>query len=238
VRDDHSFSAWVAQANESCPTPRLTRDPGLIAAETFGPVAVNDRIALGITAPALLSYHADSGVAGGTLDFYEALALQLADTVGPVRLFCNGAEEDADALSSLAARPAIYEAIGAGRIEVADVPGTPEELVATVAPCRAVISHRLHANILGYAYGRPVVGLGWDRKVESFFASVGLSDSFAGGRSVTAQEVVAHATRALARGIDPVRHAKVLSETRDGLAGTLDALGIPVDQGARKSVTR
>tara|TARA_R100000322_G_scaffold75912_2_gene47519 strand:+ start:47974 stop:49179 length:1206 start_codon:yes stop_codon:yes gene_type:complete len=238
VRDEHSRLAWEGQASDGCPAPRITRDPGLLSAAAFGAVTPVNRIALGITAPELLTYHADSGVAGGTLDFYETLALQLADTVGPVRLFCNGADEDADALASLAARPAIYQAIGARKIEVAEVPATPEQLVATVAPCRAVISHRLHANILGYAYARPVVGLGWDRKVESFFASVGLSDAFAGAKAATPQEVVALATRAIAKGIDPVRHADALAETRVGLAGTLHALGIDTDQGARRSVTR
>lgn len=225
MRDANSIEAWADQTEARCRAARLTRDPGLLSFETFGPVAAVDRIALGITSPHLLTYHADSGVAGGGgLDWFEKLALELTEQVGPVRLFCNGAEEDAAALGDLCRRPAIGVAIADGRIEVAAVPRTPEDLVETVAPCRAVISHRLHACILGYAYTRPVVGMGWDRKVESFFQSVGLDTFFVGRTRTSAADVARLVSRALAEGINPNTHRCVVEETRDGLRDTIDAL--------------
>lgn len=234
MRDEESIRAWEDQSGLFAPKAHLTRDPGLLSFEAFGPVAPVDRIALGVTSPLLLTYHADSGVAGAAgLKWFETLALELVAQVGPVRLFCNGAEEDALALSDLAARPSLRRAIETGEIEVAPVPKTPEELVATVAPCRAVISHRLHACILGYAYTRPVVGMGWDRKVQSFFASVGLDRFFVGRTKTPPGEVAALVQAALAQGIDPDTHRCAIEDTREGMRWTLEAL-----QGAERFTVR
>lgn len=225
LRDERSRAAWCDQAGDRGPAPTLARDPGLLASEAFGPVPEKDRVALGITAPELLSYHADSGVVGGGgLDFFESLALALNARVGKVRLFCNGAQEDAVALARLTERPAIRAAIAAGRIEAAPVPRTAEELVSTVAPCRAVVSHRLHACILGYSYRRPVVGMGWDRKVESFFASVGLERFFVGRTAIPAGEVAGLVRQALDAGIDKATHRAALKEAGAALETTFDAL--------------
>ncbi len=225
MRDEDSLKAWEDQSGIFEPKAILTRDPGLLAFEAFGPVAAVDRIALGVTSPVLLTYHADSGVAGrGGLGWFEALALELVGQVGPVRLFCNGAEEDALALGELCERPLIRRAIADGRIECAPMPRNPEELVATVAPCRAVISHRLHACILGYAYTRPVVGMGWDRKVQSFFASVGLDRFFVGRTKTPPEEVAALVQTALEQGIDPDTHRCAIEDTREGMRATLEAL--------------
>ncbi|MEC7765285.1 MAG: polysaccharide pyruvyl transferase family protein [Pseudomonadota bacterium] len=234
MRDEESLRAWEDQSGLFAPKALLTRDPGLLAFETFGPVAAIDRIALGVTSPLLLTYHADSGVAGsGGLGWFEKLALEIVEQVGPVRLFCNGADEDALALADLTARPAIRQAIESGGIEVAKVPQKPEDLVSIVAPCRAVISHRLHACILGYAYTRPVVGMGWDRKVQSFFASVGLDRFFVGRTKTDPGEVAARVKAALDQGIDPDTHRCAIEETREGMRTTLEAL-----QGAERFKVR
>jgi polysaccharide pyruvyl transferase WcaK-like protein len=222
VRDAPSLAAWRAQAGGDCPGARLTRDPGLLSEAAFGPRAPGQAIALGITAPDILSYHADAGVAGGGgIAFYEELALSLVARAGRVRLFCNGADEDAAALAAVAGRPAIQGAIAAGQIECARVPATPKELVDTVATCRAVISHRLHACILGHAYGRPVVGMGWDRKVESFFDSVGLESCFVGRTGAAPATVADIMVSAIANGVDRDRQAAVIRDTWEGLESTL-----------------
>lgn len=228
VRDAASATAWSEQAARALPAPRLTRDPGLLAAAAYGPPTEEAaHTALCITDPAILAYHAEAGVAGkGGAVFFEALALALAAQPGGVRLFCNGAAEDAAALTRLAARPAIARAAAEGRLSVAPVPATPAELAAIIAPAAAVVAHRLHACILGYAYARPVVGLGWDAKVASFFDSVGLSRFFVPPDGAGAATAAALAAEARATGLDPTTHARVLSETRAQVRDTLASLGL------------
>lgn len=226
VRDAASASAWAEQAARDRPAPHLTRDPGLLAAATYGaPAGHAAHTALCITDPAILSYHAEGGVAGkGGPEFFETLALRLAEEPGGVQLFCNGAAEDAEALARLAARPAIARAAAEGRLTVAPVPATAAELAALVAPAAAVVAHRLHACILGYAYARPVVGLGWDAKVASFFESVGLSRFFVPPQAATSESVAALAVEARTTGLDPAAHAAILEETRHQIEDTLARL--------------
>jgi hypothetical protein len=226
VRDEASLAAWTAQASHPYPAPQLTRDPGLLAAATYGDAfAPVRRTALCITAPEVLSYHADAVVTGrGALSFFEELACALARQEGGVRLFCNGAAEDAAALFRLAERPAVKAALADGSAEIAPLAATPAELAATLSPCRAVVAHRLHACILGFAYRRPIVGLGWDRKVQSFFESVGLDGFFVGETAADPKAVAALAADAIAAGADPDMHAQALSETRAAIAQTVGRL--------------
>ena len=226
VRDRPSLDAWTSQAAQPAPAPRLTPDPGLLAAATYGEAPSADRrTALCVTAPEVLSYHADGAIAGrGGLGFFEALALDIANREGGVRLFCNGAAEDAAALARLARRPAVRAALAAGTAEIAPTPATPAELAATVAASRAVVAHRLHACILGYAYRRPVVGLGWDRKVKSFFEGVGLDRFFVGDETADPGHVARLAEDAIAQGMEEGAHARVVDDTRAAIAETLRRL--------------
>lgn len=202
----------------------IGRDPGLLAAACYGPAPrAEGWVGLYVTDPALLGYHADGAVAGGGAGFFEALARALSASGRRVLLFCNGAEEDRAALEALAAP--LGDLVASGSVRIAPAPDRPAALAHLVGGLDAVVAHRLHACILGYAYARPMVGLGWDRKVESFFASVGAGRFCVTDPGTPAQEVAALLAEAQRAGIDTTTHAAALAEAREGITAMLAACG-------------
>ena len=115
-----------------------------------------------------------------------------------------------------------------GAITDAPPPGTPAELAAIISQLSGVVAHRLHACILAYAFRRPIVGLGWDRKLESFFQSVGLDPCFLPAGNLTPQKAGSLLDMALAGGIDPARHAAAVAETRAAIQSVYVNCGIPL----------
>ncbi len=225
LRDQLSVDNWVRQTNAQGPAPHLTRDPGLLAAECYGPAsAPGEAIALCVTDPRLLHYHADGGVAGAGQDghgFFRDLAQELVRRGHSVRLFCNGADEDRAALTRVAGLLNADATPAGDRITVAPPPDTPSDLAGIISGSKAVIAHRMHACIVAYSYRIPTVGLGWDRKLESFFASVGQADGFvSAGEDAISRAADAVGDR-LSAGIDADTHAQVLNETRDAVSGLL-----------------
>lgn len=213
VRDANSAEAWRAQMAGNGPAPIIGRDPGLLAAACYGAKSAGEAVGVCISAPELLQYHAEAGVAGGGTDFWAGVAGELVTAGHPVRLFCNGAAEDRAALSRLAGHPGMATLIGQGTVTVAPAPETSSVLAAEIGSLRAVVAHRLHACILAYAFQRPAIGLGWDRKVESFFDSIGQPDWFVGREDADAHRIAERLTGALRTGVNPEVHARVLSET-------------------------
>jgi len=226
VRDAPSAQAWTNQMGGKGPSPEVARDPGLSAAECYGGAAGGPAIGVCITDPTILAYHAERSVAGGGLAFWEDVVVRITEAGHVARLFCSGAVEDRNALAQLARQPRVQSLIAAGQVSVAPVPETSTALGTEVATHRAVVAHRLHACILAYAFGRPAIGLGWDKKVESFFESVNLSQNFVDGKRATGRVVVERLEAALAAGIDPATHRAVIDDTWAGIAATLSAAGI------------
>ena len=172
----------------------------------------------------------DRGAGEGGIGFFRDLAAAIVDAGHRVTLFCNGAEEDRAALDAVIADPGVAAMVLTGVVSLAPPPATPRDLALTIAGMKAVVAHRLHACIVAWSYGLPVVGLGWDRKVESFFASVGAEAAFAGGDGVAAAAVADRLTAALKLRPDPGHHARVLAETEAAVAAAV--------QSARRSVNR
>lgn len=217
LRDGLSVENWTSQTQGRSPVPVLARDPGLLAAECYGPAPerVQD-IALCITAPQILHYHSDSAVAGAGaagLDFFVEMAGELTGRGHRVRLFCNGAAEDRAALTAVAERSDFQDLRQRGQVTVAPPPDTPGALAALIRSCGVVIAHRMHACIVAYSYRIPVVGLGWDRKLESFFASVGEDAGFIGGAGGTPAHVADVTEARMAAGIDAEAHDAARAET-------------------------
>ncbi len=232
LRDTPSVSAWADQVHTAHPKPHLTRDPGLLAADCYGAqTSPSGRIGLCVTTPEILSYHADSdvaGVAAGGLTFFSDVARALIQKGERVTLFCNGAHEDRAALRQLAEHPEITGHIATGVVAIAPAPDTPKELAAIISGCRAIIAHRLHACIIAYAYEIPVVGLGWDSKVSSFFSSVESDRFFVGSGTAAAETVAALTQEAIKAGIDPVQHAKAIDETYGAVADALSVVSATI----------
>ncbi|MCR9125580.1 MAG: polysaccharide pyruvyl transferase family protein [Rhodobacteraceae bacterium] len=218
IRDDLSRAAWIAQFGADGPAPAITRDPGLMAADCYGrPERQTDTIGICVTAPMILSYHSDGSVAGtgGSGEaFFANLALELTKAGHKVTLFCNGAEEDRESLERIALVPHVAALREKGQLKVADPPETPRELAHMIGGFDAVVAHRLHACIVAYAYGVPHIGLGWDNKLESFFASVDRLDSFVAAADAGPHEIAVLCEQVMAHGIDPQTHARVVAEAR------------------------
>jgi polysaccharide pyruvyl transferase WcaK-like protein len=185
-------------------------------------VDADDRVGLCVAAPEILSYHADRGGAGAGPAFFEDLARALLDRGHRLRLFCNGAEEDAAALARLSA--ALSDAGAA--VETAPVPDRPAALARLVGGCASVIAHRLHACIVAVSYGRPVLGLGWDRKVESFFDEIGAPQAFAAA-GTSPGRIAERAGSAAAP--EPALRRRLVGEALDGIRATLDAAQTAAD---------
>lgn len=226
LRDEGSIQAWRDQFGNLGPAPRLTRDPGLLAEACYGPPPQLPKgIGLCITDPTILRYHADTSTGAAiNTSLFAQIALKLGDIGPKVTLFCNGAAEDQAAAQAVLEDPALQRMRQTDRIRIANMPQNPAQLAHLVAGFQGVVAHRLHACILAFAYRRPVVGMGWDTKLQSFFASVGLENSFLGATEIS-PETVGQAMRAtMEAGPDLKMHAEVLAQTRQQVALILDEL--------------
>jgi polysaccharide pyruvyl transferase WcaK-like protein len=228
VRDRFSESSWRDQmpAPEAGETPGLevVHDPGLLAEAAYGRSPAGDRIGVCVTAPLILAYHSDSRTPGhSSLDLLAGLADRFCAQGHRVSLFCNGAAEDQAAQADLAAHPRLAGRVADGSVVSSEFPATPVELARLISGFRGVVSHRLHACILAFAYGIPAIGIGWDRKVQSFYESVGRPDMFMPARDAEADRIAAALQAALERGIAPEDRARILADTQAGIDRALEA---------------
>ncbi|PRY25156.1 polysaccharide pyruvyl transferase WcaK-like protein [Aliiruegeria haliotis] len=224
LRDARSRAVWQAHMGARAPQTVLTRDPGLLAADCYGPTTTRSgRIGLCVTDPTLLRYHAEGHAASGAPGFFRDLALALLAEGHDLRLFCNGAVEDRAALVRLAGEPALAPARRDGRIEVAPVPETPTMLAETIRDLGGVVAHRLHACIVAYSYGLPIVGLGWDAKVASFLEACHCAEHFM-PPATRPEQIATTVTAALDTGIDRQVHVALIAETRAAITGLLALL--------------
>lgn len=176
VRDKQSLDNW----NELFPGVKasLCRDPAILAAECYGPInrehqRTKKLIAVGVADKDSMRQHADKDmpVIYGEISSYLDLVEKL-DSIGyEVMLFTNGADDDY--LQKVSAALHANKPELAKRVKVAPKAIKPSELVKQIVSADLLIAHRLHANILAYAYGVPGIGLSWDRKLTSFFEANG-----------------------------------------------------------------
>lgn len=176
MRDETSRRSWAAQTPAASYEPTLVLDPGLLALDCYGPVPEQtDRIGICVTDPRILGHHADSEIAGGARGanaFYTDLIGALIYRGHKVTLFNNGAQEDAVAMTEVAADPSMSAHKQSGDLSVAPNARNPAELALIIGAMKGVIAHRLHACIVAYSYGCPIIGLGWDQKLQSFFGLI------------------------------------------------------------------
>ena len=228
VRDGASQANWNRHI-EGTPLPQasLCRDPGFLAADIYpAPIAhlrPDDRplVGVGIVHPNTLSLHADEATltARSALSFWVRLCDRLAERGYRICLFTNGPSDDEAFLNRVEAR---LSAESRAVVQRAPQPTVPAELVATLSQLDLVIAHRLHANIVAYAYGIASVGLSWDSKIPAFFDSIDRSAFAVSGATPDPIDVAVLAEKALATPIDPVGHARILQQTRDGIARCIE----------------
>jgi polysaccharide pyruvyl transferase WcaK-like protein len=163
-------------------------------------------------------------------ELYAGAARLLLEKGFNVAFFTNGSFDDQAFLDEC--RPALMAPGGAspaGKITFAPHPKTPRELVRQISVFDGVIAHRLHANIIAYAYKIPHIGLGWDKKLPAFFHSVGRDAYALSVNESNAETIVARLENALAEGIDEKTHARVVREARDEIAQLARAIQAPAN---------
>ncbi|MDZ5436679.1 polysaccharide pyruvyl transferase family protein [Pseudomonas fluorescens] len=182
VRDQESQKAMQTLVNDS-KSVALTVDPALWTKECYS--LKNERtrdnsenIGLGIAHPVELSAHIEKNKkipTDLTLKFWTDLAIKLVEAGKSPILFSNGSVEDVsfcqEVYSNLAQKG--Y----ASKVELSATPLKPVDLVKNINRFHAVISHRLHANIIANSLLIPTVQLGWDAKVKSFAKMMGRESS-------------------------------------------------------------
>ncbi|WP_163266795.1 polysaccharide pyruvyl transferase family protein [Chelativorans alearense] len=224
VRDHAARDSWIAHFGrhhdvEVCP------DPGLLACDLprageVEPAVDRPLIGVCVTHPLVLRRHAaiaDAQIPLLTVGEYRQLAEWLINAGYKVLLFTNGASEDQQFLERILRDPACAAHLAAGRLVAAAPPRAPADLVGILRRPAAVVAHRLHACIASYSLGTPQIGLGWDRKVESFFRSVGREDFFVQG-NVPPQEIGTLVLKAMDEGIDMEAHGRHLEHARRAVA--------------------
>ncbi len=228
VRDRRSKDIWDRNlAARGVQSASLCRDPGLLSVRHFPIDGIRDAtgtdVALCLTEPLLLRYHGAQGVGASLDDWLVALAADLAVRGRRITLFTNGSPEDRAYLDTLA--PRFRRACG-DAVTVASWFETPGDLARFVGSAALVIAHRMHACIAAYSYGVPSIGLAWDVKLDSFFASVDRSNFMVDPASVATADAAALAIRALTEGIAPDKLATVIAEARADVARTLASLRV------------
>jgi len=230
VRDPLSKAIWDRRLGKAGVRPaEIVPDPAVLAAKHFpkvGKLPGPPRIGLGVTNPLALRYHAgdfkvrDEAFAA----WMKELAAAMASRGWKVVLFTNGSPEDREYLDQLA--PQIISAAPDATVHPAFA--NPSELAAFVAGCDLVMAHRMHACIAAYAYKVPAIGFAWDRKLQSFFDSVGRREFVTAAGEVGVAEVVALSERALAEGVDAGVHAAQVRAAERGVTELLASFGAPV----------
>jgi polysaccharide pyruvyl transferase WcaK-like protein len=222
VRDTRSKTIWDEYLTPvGLPPAELCRDPGLLSAIHFPAAPRRQRIGLCLTDPLALRYH------GGTSDdatlsaWLVAIGAGLVEAGHRLTLFTNGSPEDRAYLDKLA--PRIKSACG-DAVEIEPPFERPVDLARLISSCTAIIAHRMHACIAAYAYGIPAIGLSWDPKLDSFFASVRRSEYLLDPATVDTGSLVPLVERAIAAGIDAGFHDQVVEEARADVRRLYDRL--------------
>lgn len=226
VRDVFAQDAWRDHFPEG-PDPKLVRDPGLLVhalPTNVKPLALPKRqmtVGICVTDPVILQRHADARTASipfSAVSAYRDLIGMLLDDDHRVTLFCNGAREDQAFAQRIINSVSKHRAVKLGTMDISRRPLLPEDLVRTIQSMDVVLAHRLHACIAAYALGVPHVGLGWDKKVEGFFNSVGRENYFVKDALLPPEQIASMLKTAQIEGIDALRHEAIVAEARAGIS--------------------
>ena len=233
VRDRASRYNWDRHfGRANLPRAELCSDPGLLAGSVYGmppprPQSLHAspparlRVGIGIVNPRTLDLHSsddDDFSINASRQFWIALTNELIAQGYEVVLFTNGPTDDETFTDTIEC------AIDSPHVTRAPRPQVPGELVQIIHSLDALVAHRLHANILAYAFAIPHVGLAWDPKVEAFFASVGRRDFLSSHTEADPREVALLAGKAIDAGIDPDIRAEVVAAAEKTLQQCVCAL--------------
>lgn len=241
VRDSASRYNWNRHFGRSgVAKAALCADPGLLAADVYPAAPQPEKrnapeVGIGLANPRTLDLHSrddDDFSFNAARDFWAALANELISRGFGVTLFTNGPRDDEAFLASVLA------AIGDARVKAMPRPVAPRELAETVRAFDVIVAHRLHANILAYAYRIPHVGLAWDPKMDAFFESVGRRRFMANHTQSDPSEVASLIEASLREGIDDEIHSAVIRRTREAIEVCAEELAAAIPGGVVTSESK
>lgn len=187
---------------------KAVSDPALAAAELFGVRAgASDLVGLGVMYPNGSSYR-------GALNLWRQIIGELNSRGVRWQLFTNGDPAD----EVFACR--ILEDYPDREARIAPRNVTAEGLLETVAGYKAVLSYRLHSQILAASLDIPAAALVWDEKQRHFFGSIGCPERCF-DPAADARALVKGLETAAARGYDRKLLERQAAESRRWL---LDAV--------------
>ncbi|WP_380058926.1 polysaccharide pyruvyl transferase family protein (plasmid) [Falsihalocynthiibacter sp. SS001] len=229
VRDHASRDNLIAHLDTlglaHLPPPKVFPDPGFLSAPLLAPERAATaqteiaHIGLGVTHPTALATHGETGTARHWPKWYASTARALVRMGYRVTLFTNGAFEDEDCLNRTF--PTLTD-IDPSQCTRAARPNSPAALVHLISTFDAVISHRLHANIIAYSCGAVPIGLPWDRKLEGFFNLINrtanlMQESQPSPQSLTHPDIL--------RAPDMAQAAKINTQVTNGITAAIASLG-------------
>lgn len=154
---------------------QVVRDPGLMISRYVQPSMPWTElgvVGICITSAIAVRYHSDIIISDGDLlSWYVRLCQQLQAAGHKLLVFTNGSPEDvafADKVRN--------EVSARGLSLTVERPRTPHELAAVASTVSLLIAFRMHALIAAFSYGRQIIGLRWDPKLDAFMQSVGMPD--------------------------------------------------------------
>lgn len=217
VRDEASKTVWDRLfASAAGAEASIVRDPGILAStvykfdSTFHALP-RPNVAIGVMSSLAIRYHGfDSLSADKLTEWYSGLVDEMLELGFNVSLFTNGSPEDqrfADGLwHALSTHPLL------ARIQLAVV-RIPLDLCRVIFMADVVVAFRMHALIAAYSYGKPIVALKWDAKVDAFLKSVDLEDAIADANTSSPNAVALLLLKMWERGVDQKKLDTVLAET-------------------------
>lgn len=225
VRDHRSrdnLAAHIQSFGLKAPEIQIYPDPGFLASKAVPACPEGTEIGIGVTHPAALRNHGASNIRDTAQSFaarFIALGKQLHAAGDRVAFFTNGSPEDEVCLEHV--RRLLAPQNG---MRVVDRPQTPKKLMQLISGFKAVVSHRMHASIVAYSYGIPFVGMSWDPKLEGVFDLMDRRPFLIDGDMQDLQMVVKTIQSSIETSIDLQHHARLLSETDEGVRASLTAL--------------
>ncbi|MEO9517717.1 MAG: polysaccharide pyruvyl transferase family protein [Paracoccaceae bacterium] len=235
VRDENSQRALNSQMPKLTTPIDVIPDPAVIAQSCFGVAPSDiaemaaDRVGICITADEVLNYHADTTVAGqGRVhDLFKDLILELVARGRTASVFTNGAQEDEETLMQICAEPEVAPLLAEGHLVRIAPFETPTDLALAISAHEVIVGHRLHANIVAYANKLPSVGLGWDRKVQSFFEMTNRQNHCSTDGALTAAKLCNQIDAAVGDPIDPSFHQRTCDQAVEGMTRLLANVSAP-----------
>jgi len=214
VRDDGARNAWNRElASFAGPVIGTAADPALTAGShfEFAPRLSNAPPSIGIclTSPTALRYHSSGVAVPRRMDrWYIDIARELVGRGHRVFGFTTGAIEDVRFAAELS--PRFRLATGDQGVVLAPF-ASAQELVEAVAGFSAIVAHRLHALIVGFAWGVPGLALAWDAKMLGQMEMMGYPNRLADPAKLTPSAAAEQVARLLREGVSE-RHRDRLAK--------------------------